>query len=197
MYLKEPVVSIEEIKKSKFITLLFRVCSAEQVKDIGSQVKKNYPQATHYCTAWIIGNLSHSSDDGEPSGTAGRPMLDVLKGSGADQILAVVVRYFGGTLLGKGGLVRAYSHGVAAALEQAQWKQPAVYGFYQLEAPFSLAGKVESTLHGMDLQNLHSDYGSSHVLFSFLCEQDPVPSLMQQYGGQIHLAKTAEKELEI
>ena len=88
-----------------------------------ARVKSQWPDARHHCSAFIVAvagqhDVEHSSDDGEPSGTAGRPMLDVLRGAELGQVCAVVVRYFGGVLLGTGGLVRAYSDSVHAALAQ-------------------------------------------------------------------------------
>lgn len=195
MYLKEEVTVRQEIKKSKFICVLTRIRTPEELKSLIARLKKDYPQATHYCSAMISGSLTHSSDDGEPSGTAGRPMLDVLAGSKADQIGAVVIRYFGGTLLGKGGLVRAYSSSVALALEQAAWIEPRELGFYQLEADYSLSGKVEAWLRSLDLEDLQVSYGSS-ALFTFFAVQDPNPQLQQRFSGQVQakLLKTCIRE---
>lgn len=191
MFLKEEVIVKQEIKKSRFIGVLVRVKSIEEFKAIITRLKKDFPQATHYCSACKIGNLTHSSDDGEPAGTAGRPMLDVLMGSEADEIGAVVIRYFGGTLLGKGGLVRAYSSTVSLALESATFLQAQTMGLYELCADYSLAGKVEATLRSLPIQDLEVSYGQQ-ALFTFFMAQDPNPLLLERFSGQIE-AKLLQK----
>lgn len=108
------------VKKSKFIPLLYHITSEEQAIDIISAVKGEYKNASHYCYAYIINNIKRSSDDGEPSGTAGIPILSVLEKNDLDRILCVVVRYFGGIKLGAGGLIRAYGKCVREALETAE-----------------------------------------------------------------------------
>ncbi|MBR6159893.1 MAG: YigZ family protein [Lachnospiraceae bacterium] len=109
---------IEE-KKSRFIATLEPVSSEEEAVAVIAAVKKKYWDAKHNCSAFVIGDkgqITRCSDDGEPSGTAGRPMLDVLVGEHVTNVCAVVTRYFGGTLLGTGGLVRAYSAAVKEGL---------------------------------------------------------------------------------
>ncbi|MBO0421602.1 YigZ family protein [Enterococcus plantarum] len=108
-----------EIKKSRFICSLKRVYSEAEAKEFIAQKKKEHWKATHNCSAFVIGEKSEiqrSNDDGEPSGTAGVPMLEVLKKQELINVVAVVTRYFGGTKLGAGGLIRAYSHAVSHAL---------------------------------------------------------------------------------
>lgn len=100
------------IKNSRFITILIKINDKDKVKFYLQDIKNKYPKATHYCYAYIINDYKKSSDDGEPSGTAGTPILNVLEKENITNILAVVVRYFGGIKLGAGGLVRAYSKGV-------------------------------------------------------------------------------------
>lgn len=105
-----------EIKKSRFIAHIAEVKSEEEAEALIKQAKKKYYDASHNCSAYILNSdqgLRHSSDDGEPSGTAGKPILDVIAGAGLVDVIIIVTRYFGGTELGTGGLVRAYS-GVAA-----------------------------------------------------------------------------------
>lgn len=111
------------IQKSEFITHLYRVDSLNDVDAILEATRKKYYDATHNCYAYIIGDnqdIQKCSDDGEPQKTAGAPMMDVLKKNNMTNILAIVTRYFGGILLGAGGLVRAYSSSVAEALSKAK-----------------------------------------------------------------------------
>ena len=112
--------SINEIiiKNSKFITLLYKVYSLEDIKNTLVNVKTLYPNATHYCYAYILNNEKRSSDYGEPSGTAGTPILNILESNNLNYILAVVIRYFGGIKLGSSGLIRAYSRSVKEAIKE-------------------------------------------------------------------------------
>lgn len=111
------------IKNSKFITLLYKINNEDIVKKILNNVKEIYPDATHYCYAYIIDNQKKSSDDGEPSKTAGLPILKVLENNQLNHILAIVVRYFGGIKLGANGLIRAYSKCTSNALKENAIKE--------------------------------------------------------------------------
>ena len=116
------------IQKSKFIAEAYRVNTVEEIEEILSQVRKKYYDATHHCYAYRLNDdasIQKMSDDGEPAKTAGAPMLDVLVKQGITNILVVVTRYFGGTLLGAGGLVRAYSSATSEVLKLAK--------FYEIE----------------------------------------------------------------
>lgn len=111
------------IKNSRFINELFICDSQSSARDLIKAQKEKYQDATHVCHAFVIGENAEvlgMSDAGEPSGTAGRPMLDVLKGSGITNIVLTVTRYFGGTLLGTGGLVKAYGDCAKSAVEKAR-----------------------------------------------------------------------------
>lgn len=105
------------IKKSEFITELYRVFSVDEFNTILKDAKKRHPKATHICTAYRIQQFEKSNDDGEPGGTAGLPMLEVLRKQSIIDVCALVIRYYGGIQLGAGGLTRAYSGSVAQALE--------------------------------------------------------------------------------
>ena len=121
--IKDKIENTIIIKKSKFICQIFRVDSIEEINDILANTRKKYYDATHNCYAYILGenqDIQKASDDGEPQKTAGGPMLDVLKKNNLTNVLAIVTRYFGGTLLGAGGLIRAYSSSVSEALENVK-----------------------------------------------------------------------------
>lgn len=107
------------INKSRFITILTNINDIDKVKEKLEEIKKQYKDATHYCYAYIINNHEKCSDNGEPSGTAGMPILNVLKQNDLTNILCVVIRYFGGIKLGAGGLIRAYSTSASVALNKA------------------------------------------------------------------------------
>lgn len=108
------------IKNSRFITILIKINSEEEIKDILQKVKTTYPDATHYCYAYVTENINKSSDDGEPAGTAGIPMLNVLLKNNLTNILAITVRYFGGIKLGAGGLVRAYTKSLTETIKSSK-----------------------------------------------------------------------------
>lgn len=118
--IKETTTAEIIIKNSRFITTLIRINNEDDVLPIINRLKKEQPKATHYCYAYITENKKKSSDDKEPSGTAGLPMLNILEKENLINILAVTTRYFGGIKLGAGGLVRAYSKSVKTTLEKAK-----------------------------------------------------------------------------
>ncbi|MDD5605633.1 MAG: YigZ family protein [Dehalococcoidales bacterium] len=108
------------INKSRFITFLFKVNDESEIDDFLNGLKKEYKDATHYCYAYIINDVKRSSDDNEPGGTAGIPILSVLESHELNLILCVVVRYFGGVKLGAGGLIRAYRKSVNECLKLSE-----------------------------------------------------------------------------
>ena len=140
-----------EIKRSHFLGLAARTTSEAQAREFIASRRVLYPDARHHCSAFIIANpgatpTERSNDDGEPSGTAGKPMLEVLRGSQIFDVTVVVTRYFGGTLLGTGGLVRAYSQATAQALEQLSLCKRSQQYLWQLRAPVAEAGRIEAEL---------------------------------------------------
>ncbi len=137
------------IKKSRFIGRLIRVSSMEDAQEKSAALKKQFWDATHNCSAIICGKnreFMRSSDDGEPQGTAGVPMLEALKGSGITDVLAVVTRYYGGIMLGAGGLVRAYSGGVSNTVAQASLLMNAPFMVFSMDMPYPLWGKVQNVV---------------------------------------------------
>ena len=145
-HIKNEVISEIEIKKSKFFGILSPASSIEEAREILSDVRKRYPNATHYCTAMSFGNIQRSNDDGEPSGTAGLPMLECLRHKELDNVVMIVVRYFGGTLLGTGGLVKAYQQSTLSAIALATLTIPVETGQYEITVPYDLISRVENLL---------------------------------------------------
>ena len=153
-----------EIKRSHFLARACRTDSMDEAREFIARVRSSYPDARHHCSATTITDLSQpdalsasyqpterSNDDGEPSGTAGQPMLDVLRGTGLTNTTVVVTRYFGGTLLGTGGLVRAYSEATAQALEQASRVLLTRLHLWDLRVPVAQAGRIEAELRSRDV----------------------------------------------
>lgn len=133
----------EVIKKSKFISYAFFVPDKDACEEYLDSIRKEHKDATHICYAYIIDSINRDSDDGEPSGTAGVPMLEVLKKRQLNNTLVVVVRYFGGIKLGAGGLVRAYSKGVGAVLDIVGTKQMQEYSVYCITCGMNITKNIE------------------------------------------------------
>ena len=136
-------------KKSKFIATVYKVETPEEAEAYMVQLRKKYYDATHNCFAYQIGEKNEfqkASDDGEPQGTAGKPILDVLKGEEIKNTLICVTRYFGGTLLGTGGLVRAYGKAAKEGLLAAGIVEKRRIKLYHLQMPYTLVGKVQYLL---------------------------------------------------
>lgn len=135
------------IKNSKFICLLYKVENITDIKKNLKIAKDTYPKATHYCYAYIIENLAKSFDDGEPGGTAGTPILNVLKKEKLTNILCIVIRYFGGVKLGSGGLIRAYSKSVKQCLEQTKYKELVSGYLIKIETNYEQIKELEYLLN--------------------------------------------------
>lgn len=135
------------IKKSRFIGYICRADSETQAQAVVEQRKKLHYDARHNCYAWLLENgTMRYSDDGEPQGTAGMPMLEVLKKSGLQNVVAVCTRYFGGTLLGAGGLVRAYTQSIAQTLEETPKVMLVPCSIYQCDFDFAVFSRVQTPL---------------------------------------------------
>lgn len=167
------------IKKSKFIAHTFKIESKEQAEEILQKNKKKYFDAKHNCYAYRIiqkdcSILEKSSDDGEPSKTAGSPMLDILKGKELVNVLVIVTRYFGGILLGTGGLVRAYSDACSLAIEKSKMREAKIVNKYEAEISYQ------------DLKKL-----------KYLCEKENIKTENETYNQNITIEiYAAEKEMQ-
>lgn len=159
-----------EVKRSRFLCRLVRVESEDAARAVVEEARREHFSARHHCSAFVLGpsdspgQVRRSNDDGEPSGTAGRPMLDALTGRDFMDCVAVVTRYFGGTLLGAGGLVRAYSDAVIAAVDAAHASGAVVSrqrrDLFTLELPHADAGRVEAELRQRGALVLGTEYGA-------------------------------------
>ncbi|MEU6127552.1 YigZ family protein [Saccharopolyspora sp. NPDC047091] len=165
-----------EIKRSRFLCALSRADSEERAREFVAQRRKLHHDARHHCSAYVLdvdGRTQRSSDDGEPAGTAGVPMLEVLRHNEITRVVAVVSRYFGGTLLGAGGLVRAYGGAVSAALEQVGLAELRPMRLVSTTVDYLVAGKLENDLrsHGFSVSDV--DY-SERVRFVVQVPADDV-----------------------
>lgn len=152
--IKNEVRTIYEINKSRFITSIKPVKSIEDAKSFFLDIKKEFAEATHNVTAYIIGKtgeFGHYSDDGEPNGTAGLPVLDVFKKNEITNFACVVTRYFGGIKLGAGGLVRAYSTATSLALKEAQICEIIEYIILEIEFNYPYLDIIENRLKNIEI----------------------------------------------
>jgi len=172
------VVTELDRKRSRFLTVLGRAESQEHAAEVISQLRQDHPTARHCCSAWVIGfdrDLQRAQDDGEPSGTAGAPILAALlktempePGQRLSDVVAVVLRWFGGTLLGSGGLVSAYSDSVTSAIEAAKeqkvLRSRVRMQHLTLDAPVAEAGRWENDLRAADVQIAGTDYSADGLI---------------------------------
>jgi len=177
------------IKKSRFMACVEPVAGREEALARVAQLKAEHPDAAHVCWALLAGGQSAANDDGEPGGTAGRPMLDVLRHQDLQGVMASVVRYFGGVKLGAGGLVRAYTDAVAQALLAAE-KIPLIKKTeLACSVPYALEGLVRREVELAQAQLLSVAHGSV-VTLRFVLPETQAPALVQRLGdsGQGKLA---------
>jgi uncharacterized YigZ family protein len=165
------------IKKSRFIACVQPMADRAGAQKVVAQLRAENPGAAHVCWALLAGGQSAAVDDGEPSGTAGRPMLDVLRHQDLEGVLATVVRYFGGVKLGAGGLVRAYTDSVAQALLKAEKIAIIRQRLLRCTAPYPLEGLVrrELELAGATLEQVEHQ---QDVLFEFSLPDDRADALV-------------------
>ncbi|WP_202306948.1 IMPACT family protein [Dryocola clanedunensis] len=191
----ESVSVSEEIKKSRFITLIAHTDGVEAAKAFVESVRSQHPDARHHCWAWVAGAPDDSqklgfSDDGEPAGTAGKPMLAQLMGSGIGELSAVVVRYSGGIKLGTGGLVKAYGGGVQQALNGLPTVLKVPLTEYTLQCDYAQLAGIEALLKQYDGLIVESDFQASVLLKVALpCNQ--------QAGFSVRLADISRGALHL
>lgn len=181
-----------EVKRSRFIGWIARAGSEEQAREAIQSAREQYPDARHHCSAFIVHQdgaqpIERSSDDGEPSGTAGKPMLEVLKGSGMQDVVAVVIRYFGGIKLGTGGLVSAYTEAVSATLEGVTRVIREVRELGTVDFPHAEAGRIESELRaaGIDVVDVSYNRSATYTLAFAPGDRERVDALLGSatHGG--------------
>ena len=167
--LKDPASFEEIIKKSRFIAHAARVTSQAESLDFYESVID--PQATHNCWAWRINFQVRSSDDGEPSGTAGRPMLNVIERRQLEDVMVVVTRYFGGIKLGVGGLVRAYSGSTAKCLDRAGIVKLFPMSEYTIKAGFEWTSSVHGLLNQFSAEKLDETFDNEGMILKIRCRE--------------------------
>ena len=185
-----------EEKKSRFIATTLPISSQEEALEFIEKTKKQYWDARHNCYAYVLGDhheIQRFSDDGEPGGTAGKPMLDVLLGENIHNMVVVVTRYFGGTLLGTGGLVRAYSGAVKEGLSNSVIIEKQQGRQLLLQTNYSDLGKVQYLLMNNSIPILSEDYGADvcfEILVSLELEKNITELLVDGTNGRIEIIQS-------
>lgn len=182
-------------KKSRFIGEVYPVTSEEESAEILEKVKKQYWDARHHCWAYVIGEACFTerfSDDGEPGGTAGKPILEVLRGAGVTNTMIVVTRYFGGTLLGTGGLVRAYTKAAQASLDVSTIITR-ISGFkLKITTDYTGIGKIQYLLGQRRIPMLDSVYTDKVEMFVLVSEgeeQSLIAEITESTNGQAQIER--------
>ena len=187
------------INKSRFICILIHLQSEKEVPDYLELYREIYPEANHYCYAYIFDEHIKASDDGEPAKTAGMPMLNVLQKQELNQILAIVVRYFGGIKLGAGGLVRAYSQSVSQALLEADLVTYESRPLYRITFDYSFCKFVDYHIKRMHMIVTNKTY-EERITYTCFVEDDHFFDLLQeatssQYEKEYLRHEYVEKEI--
>ena len=152
---------------SKFLAYAFPVYTEEEWQARLEEVRREHPKARHHCYGYRLGldgNNFRANDDGEPSGTAGRPILGQIDSFGLANVIVIVVRYFGGTLLGTSGLINAYKESTADALNQAELIERTVEDIYRITFDYALMGNVMSSIKNLELEMARQDFGDIGIV---------------------------------
>ena len=190
--IKKEVLIEQEISKSKFLSFLSPVTDEDEAKAYLKQIKKAHPKATHHCSAFIVDEIERSNDDGEPSSSAGLPMLEVLRGNNLNKVIAVVVRYYGGTNLGVGGLIRAYGSSVTLAIESSIVMIPVPIYIYDIKFPYNYTNDVEVYLSGI-AEVTDRSYDALATYRVSLLDENFHDDLNDLTKGQIEITKIDER----
>ena len=193
----------EEIKKSRFICHAKRVYSEEEARDFITAIKKEHYKATHNCSAFIIGERSEikrTSDDGEPSGTAGVPMLGVLENHNLTNVCVVVTRYFGGIKLGAGGLIRAYAGSVALAVKEIgiiEIKEQAGIAIQMSYAQYQEYSNFLKEHNLMELETTFTDQIDTIIYVDKEEKENIKSALVEFFNGKVTLTDQGLREVEV
>ena len=193
----------EEIKKSRFICHAKRVYSEEEARDFITAIKKEHYKATHNCSAFIVGERSEikrTSDDGEPSGTAGIPMLGVLENHNLTNVCVVVTRYFGGIKLGAGGLIRAYAGSVALAVKEIgiiEIKEQAGIQIHMTYAQYQEYGNFLKEHNLIELETNFTDQVDTIIFIDKEKKNGIKADLIEFFNGKVTLTDKGLREVEV
>ena len=183
--IKKAIQSEINIKKSQFICTLVPTNSKAESKAVIQKLNEQYNDATHNCTAYIVNDGEGFDDDGEPGGTAGKPMINVLRKNELHNVTAVVTRYFGGIKLGAGGLVRAYSKSVMEAIGEAEILEIEEYDVYEIVFEYSDIKIADSEVRNHNLEVIDKQY-SDKVSYDIVSKDGrDILKIFEKYSGKI------------
>ena len=171
--IKNNITNEIEIKNSKFITKIYKT-EKEEIINILEKLKKEYPKATHYCYAYNSKNYKKSSDDNEPTGTAGKPILNVLEKEELENVLVVIIRYFGGIKLGAGGLIRAYTKATTEALKKAIYQEVQEAYKVRIQFPYSEEKNINYLIQE---KNILKKEFQENIIYECIIEKDKINNL--------------------
>lgn len=184
------------VKKSQFICSLVPTKTKAESKAVIQKFNEQYSDATHNCTAYIVSDGEGFDDDGEPGGTAGKPMINVLRKNEIHNVTAVVTRYFGGIKLGAGGLVRAYSKSVMEAIGEAEILEIKEYDIYNLIFEYSYIKTADSEVRNNNLEVINKDY-TDKVSYDIVSKDNrDILKIFEKYSGKINVSFKNKQFLE-
>ena len=195
--IKKPVEAQINIKKSNFIARLYPAKDKKEVKKIIEEVSTRYSDATHNCTAYIVSDSQGYDDNGEPSGTAGKPMMNVLIKNNLSNIVAIVTRYFGGIKLGAGGLVRAYSHSILKAIEEAEIVNMELFNIYEAIFDYKNIKEFDSELRKYNLKVIKKDYNVQVTYLIASNQIDIISNIEEKLQSDVKIDLIKKDYLEI
>ena len=195
-----PVTGEFKDRGSKFIAYAFPVYTQEDIQKAQEQVRKEHIKARHHCFGWRLGtdgNQYRANDDGEPSGTAGKPILGQLDKQGLTNVMVIVVRYFGGTLLGASGLINAYRNSTAIALEAAERITKLVEDVYEIEFDYSIMSNVMNALKKYSINVLNQEFAEVPMIRIAIRKNEVKATLLKLKAsiGGLRLEEIEEKTI--
>ena len=183
--IKRPVQSEINIKKSQFICCLFPTKNKKESKEIIQKLNQKYSDATHNCTAYIVTDGEGFDDDGEPGGTAGKPMINVLRKNELHNVTAIVTRYFGGIKLGAGGLVRTYSKSVMEAVANADIVEIEEYDVFEIIFEYSDIKLVDGEVRNNSLEAIEKAYTDKVCYHVVSKDNRDIEKIFEKYSEKI------------
>ena len=192
----KPFQNSIDIKKSQFICRLFPAQTEKEAKDIIKEISEEYKDATHNCTAYVVSDGEGYDDNGEPGGTAGRPMLNVLKKNEINNVVAIVTRYFGGIKLGAGGLVRAYSKSVLECLAIAEIVEMELYELFRFTFEYQDIKAIDAEVRAKNLAVVEKQYEAQVIYFVATDNVGIVKSVQDKLAKQVKIDHLGSRYLE-
>ena len=192
----KPFQTSIDIKKSQFICRLFPAQTEKEAKEIINEISEKYSDATHNCTAYIVSDGEGYDDDGEPGGTAGRPMLNVLKKNEMENLVAIVTRYFGGIKLGAGGLVRAYSKSVLETLSIADIVDMELYEIFRFTFEYQHIKTIDGEIRSKNLAVVEKQYETNVIYYVASNNIEMINNIQEKLVNEVKIEHLGSRFLE-